>query len=72
MPAVNGVKINIISQWELKVHPEFLHPDSLKTDAFDDSDDGDTSFDGSPFSYRKHNRREQKNSISVYTPSVPG
>lgn len=28
MPTHRGIKINIISQWELKVHPEFPHPES--------------------------------------------
>lgn len=30
MPEHKGVKLNIVSQWELKLHPEFPHPESTQ------------------------------------------
>lgn len=27
MPLLKGIKVNLISQWECKVHPEFPHPE---------------------------------------------
>ena len=72
MPAIRGIKIDIISQWDLRVHPEFPHPDSFKSEAFNNSEDGQQSFNGSPSSTSKYNFTEQEDSVSVYTPSVPG
>lgn len=28
MPTSRGIQISLISQWELKIHPEFPHPES--------------------------------------------
>ena len=28
MPTHKGIKLSVVSQWELQIHPEFRHPDS--------------------------------------------
>jgi hypothetical protein len=80
MPAHKGIKLSIISQWELKVHPEFPHPETTQfTYRAHDGEQG-TLFEGSnssPAAKARDSKADrllgrQSSIISVYIPSVSG
>lgn len=77
MPLVRGIQINVISQWELKVHPEFSHPDdnlsTTPSEAECESDSNQESPGGrSIISDDGVDIFGRYASASVYIPSVPG
>ncbi|PQE13226.1 Cellobiose dehydrogenase protein [Rutstroemia sp. NJR-2017a BBW] len=80
MPAHKGIKLSIISQWELKVHLEFPHPETTQfTYRAHDGDEGTLSegSNTSPTAKSSDSKADrllgrQSSIISVYIPSVSG
>ena len=78
MPTHQGIKLSLVSQWELKVLPEFPHPDSSQFTyrspdlrAVDHTDRG--TWTPSLSSDSKADRLlGRRTAVSVYTPSLPG
>ncbi|ESZ93274.1 hypothetical protein SBOR_6312 [Sclerotinia borealis F-4128] len=79
MPAHKGIKLNIISQWELKMHPEFPHPESTQF-TFRSPKLDKEAFEGhghSPAAKANDSKADrllgrQSSIISVYIPSASG
>jgi hypothetical protein len=80
MPAHKGIKLSIISQWELKVHPEFPHPETTQFTYRAPDGEQNPFFegsDGSPAAKASDSKADrllcrQSSIISVYIPSVSG
>ena len=80
MPTFKGIKLTIVSQWELRTHPEFPHPDcstqfTNRNSAIEDStvspDNGQRRvWSGESKADRILGREES--SISCYIPSLSG
>ncbi|KAJ8065059.1 hypothetical protein OCU04_005772 [Sclerotinia nivalis] len=79
MPAHKGIKLHIISQWELKMHPEFPHPESTQF-TFRSPKLDKEAFEGhghSPAAKANDSKADrllgrQSSIISVYIPSASG
>ncbi|KAF7949192.1 hypothetical protein EAE96_008360 [Botrytis aclada] len=79
MPAHKGIKLHIISQWELKMHPEFPHPESTQF-TFRSPKLDKEAFEGhghSPAAKSNDSKADrllgrQSSIISVYIPSASG
>ncbi|KAI9645747.1 hypothetical protein NHQ30_005179 [Ciborinia camelliae] len=79
MPTHKGIKLQIISQWELKVHPEFPHPESTQF-TFRSPKLDKEAFGGhghSPATKSSDSKADrilgrQSSIISVYIPSASG
>ncbi|KAK6605363.1 hypothetical protein H4I95_05169 [Botrytis cinerea] len=79
MPAHKGIKLQIISQWELKMHPEFPHPESTQF-TFRSPKLDKEAFEGhghSPATKSSDSKADrllgrQSSIISVYIPSASG
>ncbi|THV50480.1 hypothetical protein BGAL_0148g00040 [Botrytis galanthina] len=79
MPAHKGIKLHIISQWELKMHPEFPHPESTQF-TFRSPKLDKEAFEGhghSPATKSNDSKADrllgrQSSIISVYIPSASG
>ncbi|TEY80430.1 hypothetical protein BOTCAL_0038g00290 [Botryotinia calthae] len=79
MPAHKGIKLQIISQWELKMHPEFPHPESTQF-TFRSPKLDKEAFEGhghSPATKSNDSKADrllgrQSSIISVYIPSASG
>ncbi|APA10113.1 hypothetical protein sscle_06g048830 [Sclerotinia sclerotiorum 1980 UF-70] len=79
MPAHKGIKLHIISQWELKMHPEFPHPESTQFTFRSPKLDRE-AFEGhghSPATKANDSKADrllgrQSSIISVYIPSASG
>ncbi|KAH8595607.1 hypothetical protein B0O99DRAFT_686598 [Bisporella sp. PMI_857] len=78
MPTFKGIRISVISQHELRVHPEFPHPDTtrLVNNAHDATEHTDTSDDSlsTPRSIKadKILGIEEPSIVSCYIPSMSG
>jgi hypothetical protein len=77
MPTHKGIKINIISQWELRIHPEFPHPDSSQfTNRSPDVRSSSTFPEFTPKGISPDSKADKllgrQSSVSVYIPSLPG
>lgn len=78
MPTHRGIKVSVISQLELKVHPEFPHPESSQfTYRSPDSRKGAAAFtDWTPPSASSDSKADRllgrQSVVSVYIPSMPG
>ncbi|QSZ30493.1 hypothetical protein DSL72_000047 [Monilinia vaccinii-corymbosi] len=79
MPEHKGVKLNIISQWDLKIHPEFPHPESTQFTFRSPKVDRE-AFEGhghSPATKASDSKADrilgrQSSIVSVYIPSASG
>ncbi|KAF5873458.1 uncharacterized protein Bfra_004918 [Botrytis fragariae] len=79
MPAHKGIKLHVISQWELKMHPEFPHPESTQF-TFRSPKLDKEAFEGhghSPATKSNDSKADrllgrQSSIISVYIPSASG
>lgn len=77
MPLVRGIQIKVISQWELKVHPEFPHPDDNASASPSEVECGSNAGEESPgersiISDDGVDIFGRYASASVYIPSIPG
>jgi hypothetical protein len=77
MPTHKGIKLSIVSQWELKLHPEFPHPDSSQFTFRSPGLNRDDSFMGyTPPSASSESKADRllgrQTVVSVYIPSLSG
>jgi hypothetical protein len=76
MPTHKGIKLNVVSQWELQIHPEFAHPDSSQFTVRSPNLKSSPTLDQSPeleVSDSKSDRiLGRPSTVAVYIPSASG
>jgi len=77
MPTHKGIKLAIVSQWELKTHPEFPHPDSSQfTFRSPGLNKAESFLDFTPPSASSDSKADRllgrQTCVSVYIPSLSG
>lgn len=77
MPTHKGIKLSVVSQWELRVHPEFPHPESSQfTYRSPRLNNSATLSDLTPPSSSSDSKADRllgrQSSVSVYIPSISG
>jgi hypothetical protein len=75
MPTHKGITLNVISQWELQIHPEFAHPDSSQYTVQTAHAESSPSLESpeSEISGSKSDRiLGRQSTVAVYIPSVSG
>jgi hypothetical protein len=76
MPSYQGIKLDVISQLELRIHPEFPHPESSQFTYRSTSTTGETSSSLVSSSVSSDSKADKilgrPSTISVYIPSHPG
>lgn len=77
MPTHKGIKLSVVSQWELQIHPEFRHPDSSQFSIRSpDLTKVSTFIDYSPPSASSDSKADRilgrQSTVSVYIPSLSG
>ena len=76
MPMHKGIAIDVISQWELQIHPEFAHPNSsqygVRSPGVNTSPILDHSPDLSVSDSKSDRILGRQSTVAVYIPSVSG
>jgi len=77
MPTHKGIKLSVVSQLELKIHPEWPHPESSQfTFRSPDLRKSTIISDWTPPSASSDSKADRllgrQSMVSVYIPSVPG
>ena len=76
MPTHKGIKLSVASQLELKIHPEFMHPESSQFTFRSPDLRKSTISDWTPPSASSDSKADRllgrQSMVSVYIPSVPG
>lgn len=76
MPTHKGIKLNIVSQWELQIHPEFAHPDSSQYTVRTADVSDRAMLHHSPDSEIPDSKSDRilgrHSTVAVYIPSVSG
>jgi hypothetical protein len=76
MPTHKGIKLSVISQWELQIHPEFAHPESSQFTYRSPNLNHSPFIDASPVSESSESKADKllgrPSTVAVYIPSVSG
>ncbi|RDW83289.1 hypothetical protein BP5796_04780 [Coleophoma crateriformis] len=74
MPIYKGVQLSIVSQWELKIHPEFPNPDisRFKNSPTAQKQSPTNSSSANASGSEEDIKLDRQPDISVYVPSLPG
>jgi hypothetical protein len=76
MPTHKGIKLSVVSQQELKIHPEFPHPESSQFTFRSPGQRRSIIADWTPPSASSDSKADRllgrQSVVSVYIPSVPG